>query len=1355
MLPTNVMSFMKKMVTTNEPTAGTEQSAESGTALSKLRQTLSSSLMTAQDKVTTKLSPARQATPQDVVEATPTPTKVEEPVTPKSQKPPCRIGTCRVCLKSFKPDDFFRTCCECQQRVCEDCASYSKLEENQDESTWRCSICRRKMQSRAQPVVQQDSTDSLLDIPVLEALQRRHSDVKIGSSSLNVSGGGVTSGLGAGLAPPRSPELRRHSDVSPASLKELEKVAGERREELRWERELEWRHHKRGGGGSPGGSRVSSPQVERRPFDDRNWDPRLKPDGNEHNERGRPSTGDALNPEEQEDAEAWRRHRGRTRRKSRVTRQHSYDDELKNAAGATATSTSGGGGGGEGGLGLPVQLPRRASAYDVYATRGGDGGSGGSGLNALAMAAAVAAVSRQQQPSPQQQVSRYGNGAIADPDDAPSQASIAPGTTGRRPSFRAVKTPAMYDRDDTEGSAGFDNTPSPLSPDSSSQPPSLGVDDDRRTRRRGSQLPDLAGRALPLTPPGSSPSSRSSAPPRQLEDLCADSVRRQASVTDGESIKIVIHDVDSEANFNARPGAKRRVVLRRDPSDKAHRSEAWTRGFGMRVVGGKTGNDGRLFAYIVWTVPGGPAEKGGLQQGDKVLEWDGVPLVDKSFEEVCSVMDRAGEKVELLVEHGTDLRMCDLLDDPNAMMPGSRKGGENMGMAQETEPEKAPPSPTRRKLPKTPEQIAREKAVSGRVQLQVFYHDEKQELVVSVLAADDLALREDTGYGTQPEAYVKLRLMPISGEHCMAKTNVAEPTHNPMWNATLDFPNVPGESLMERTIEATLWDYCPDRESVFLGECTVDLQKAFLEDRPVWYRLEDPRGLRMAKSPQVSPRGSLAGEMAQRMIRRAEFGSQRSFSDDRNVDEKPGSPEPSLLHPDHAWFALSGCSSRRGSSQSEQLEVETYQLGRDFSRSLPGSRRSSFQSAQTSDKDPEMPPPGYNKERRRSSCARVMRDPDEILRNLKAVRGELMMGRTTSLTGDKGRRRKDRKDSMLDLLEQGIGCGSPSDEDDRWSWVALSSLPTQPAQGTRNRQTPSWLSPPNSAMCLCLITGVDITYDDHFILTELHKSGSSIRKVTRVQDRSTSRPSLLVLAYVHHPDDLEALVTTGVTINGRLHAVEYPPDSIYQQLHYDPSAIPSIFSHHFILPQPPLPPPTIITSTLITTTTTTSTITTSANITPSLQEVQLGPGQIQPRGYRLSSGRHGEVYLGLLMTKGQLEVEVMTARNIACEERETSPDTYVKTYLRDGDRWLQKRKTRVIRHCFEPQFNQTLRYSACDVLGRTLLVMLWEYQKGFEHNQGLGGAEVALDKLQLTQHTSGWYPLFPMHSLGSDSNDSP
>lgn len=94
----------------------------------------------------------------------------------------------------------------------------------------------------------------------------------------------------------------------------------------------------------------------------------------------------------------------------------------------------------------------------------------------------------------------------------------------------------------------------------------------------------------------------------------------------------------------------------------------------MRVVGGKTGADGRLFAYIVWTVPGGPAEKGGLQQGDKVLEWCGVPLTDRSFEEVCSIMDRTGDVAELLVEHATDFRMCDLLEEPMPMI--SRKSSD-------------------------------------------------------------------------------------------------------------------------------------------------------------------------------------------------------------------------------------------------------------------------------------------------------------------------------------------------------------------------------------------------------------------------------------------------------------------------------------------------------------------------------------------------------------------------------------------------------------------------------------------------------------------------------------------------------
>lgn len=51
-----------------------------------------------------------------------------------------------------------------------------------------------------------------------------------------------------------------------------------------------------------------------------------------------------------------------------------------------------------------------------------------------------------------------------------------------------------------------------------------------------------------------------------LEDL--EAPKKQTSL-DGEAIKIVIHDCDSGPVC----ASKRRVILRRDPSDKAHRSK--------------------------------------------------------------------------------------------------------------------------------------------------------------------------------------------------------------------------------------------------------------------------------------------------------------------------------------------------------------------------------------------------------------------------------------------------------------------------------------------------------------------------------------------------------------------------------------------------------------------------------------------------------------------------------------------------------------------------------------------------------------------------------------------------------------
>ncbi|XP_011301029.1 regulating synaptic membrane exocytosis protein 1 isoform X2 [Fopius arisanus] len=1134
MLPTNVMSFMKKMVTTQPDTtsADTVTPEDTGTTFSKLRQ-----LMTVTGNVAkpTKITPVEDVVVKEEVTAA-------EPPKPKPEpgRPPSRSGACRVCLKSFKPDDFARTCCECQFKVCEDCASYSEAQNYEDSSTWRCSVCRRRIASRGQPIVTQESTDSLLEVPVLEALQRRHSDAR-----LSCQAGLQTPGLGSGLAPPRSPELRRHSDVSPASLKELEKVAGERREELRWEKELERRSKSRGG--SPDrhqGRSASPPRASKISATDQD-------------------TGDIGDDEDERRRRAARR-TGTVRRKSRVTKQHSYDEE---------SSCGGGGQSGHAdtGLGLPVLLPRRASAYDVYAT------PGSGGLNAVAIAAA-------------QQRASISNQGSRDPEDR---------SPGRRPSFRAVKPVMAYDM------AGDEEKIINLDASAGSEGTVVQSDEPRESRprtRRASMLPDInLVRSLPSVPKATPPVvARVAAEDRELP--------RQGSLADGEGIKIVIHDVDSD--LAPRVNAKRRVVLRKDPMliEKGHR----TRGFGMRVLGGKSGTDGRLYASIVWTVPGGPADKAGLLKGDKVLEWSGVSLIDRTFEDVAQIVEHTGDVAEMVVESVADMdNICsgDLLDDAIIPPTGGKTSG-NLGLQLDTETDKTPSSPTRRKLPKTPEQIAKERQVTGRIQIQVWYEVDTKELVVSVLGGDELCLRDDT---SPPEAFAKLVLLPPCGEKNGLKTDIAEPAQNPIWNANLTFPGIPGEKLIERTIEVTLWDSQPDCENIFLGECVVNLENAIEADRAIWYRLEDPRGWRSGKSPYASPRGSVSAEVsmiAQRLLRRDI--RERSYSDDTQTHSESGSPEPYFLHPDHAWQA----NSRRGSSQSEQLEIEPYELSKDYSRSLPGSRRSSFQSQGGTDSkrgsigDSETPPVYYSRDRRRSSVARTARNHEEVLKSLQkiAARGEL--GRTMSLSSEKrrGSRRDERRDSinrgerkdsvgqtMMGFPERFYDRNSESDEDDKWS---------------------------------------------------------------------------------------ESKKENGV-------------------------------------------------------------------------DIKLGPGQVAPKGFKHTGAMgNGEVQLALFLSKGTLEVEVIAARDVCPGERE-EPDTYVKTYLRDGERWLHKRKTRVVRHSRNPQYRQTLKYGSCDALGRNILVMLWEKKQGFESNQGLGGAEVNLEQLSLTKLSVGWYPLFPIHTLGNHNADSP
>jgi len=51
----------------------------------------------------------------------------------------------------------------------------------------------------------------------------------------------------------------------------------------------------------------------------------------------------------------------------------------------------------------------------------------------------------------------------------------------------------------------------------------------------------------------------------------------------------------------------------------------------------------------------------------------------------------------------------------------------------------------------------------------------------------------------------------------IVRTEVAEPSLNPIWNTTLEMPNVRSETLIEKQMEVILYDYIPDKEDVILG----------------------------------------------------------------------------------------------------------------------------------------------------------------------------------------------------------------------------------------------------------------------------------------------------------------------------------------------------------------------------------------------------------------------------------------------------------------------------------------------------------------------------------------------------------
>ncbi|XP_034465258.1 regulating synaptic membrane exocytosis protein 1-like isoform X25 [Hippoglossus hippoglossus] len=142
----------------------------------------------------------------------------------------------------------------------------------------------------------------------------------------------------------------------------------------------------------------------------------------------------------------------------------------------------------------------------------------------------------------------------------------------------------------------------------------------------------------------------------------------------------------------------------------------------------------------------------------------------------------------------------------------------------------------------------------------------------------------------------------------------------------------------------------------------------------------------------------------------------------------------------------------------------------------------------------------------------------------------------------------------------------------------------------------------------------------------------------------------------------------------------------------------------------------------------------------------LGPGQLVGR-QTLATPAMGDVQIGLMDKKGQLEVEVIRARGLTPKPGSKSlPAPYVKVYLLDNGTCKAKKKTKIARKTLEPLYQQPLLFDESPQ-GKVLQVIVWGDYGRLDHKCFMGVAQILLEELDLSSTVIGWYKLFPPSSL--------
>ncbi|XP_060052148.1 regulating synaptic membrane exocytosis protein 2 isoform X27 [Erinaceus europaeus] len=697
---------------------------------------------------------------------------------------------------------------------------------------------------------------------------------------------------------------------------------------------------------------------------------------------------------------------------------------------------------------------------------------------------------------------------------------------------------------------------------------------------------------------------------------------------------------------------------------------------GLKVVGGKMTESGRLCAFITKVKKGSLADTvGHLRPGDEVLEWNGRLLQGATFEEVYNIIleSKPEPQVELVVSRPIG-DIPRIPDSTHTQLESSSSSFESQKMDRPSISVTSPMSPGMlRDVPQF---------LSGQLSIKLWFDKVGHQLIVTILGAKDLPSRED---GRPRNPYVKIYFLPDRSDKNKRRTKTVKKTLEPKWNQTFIYSPVHRREFRERMLEITLWDQARVREeeSEFLGEILIELETALLDDEPHWYKLQthDVSSLPLPHPSPYLSRRQLHGESPTRRLQRSKRISDSEVSDydcDDGVGVVSGSP-----HRADAIGRIRSWSPNAPPPQSRNVEQ-----GLRGTRSTTGhyntisrmDRHHVMDDHYSPDRDSHfltLPRSRYSQSlehhhRDGRDCEAADRQPYHRSRSTEQ---RPLLERTTTRSRSTERPDTNLMRSMPSLMTGRSAPPSPalSRSHPRTGSVQTSPSST-PVAGRRGRQLP-----------------------------QLPPKGTLERKAGGKKLRSTVQRSTETGLAVEMRNWMTRQASREST-DGSMNSYSSEGNLIFPGVRL---ASDSQFSDFLD---------------------------------------GLGPAQLVGR-QTLATPAMGDIQVGMMDKKGQLEVEIIRARGLVVKPgSKTLPAPYVKVYLLDNGVCIAKKKTKVARKTLEPLYQQLLSFEESPQ-GKVLQIIVWGDYGRMDHKSFMGVAQILLDELELSNMVIGWFKLFPPSSL--------